>query len=186
MRDSGTGKRPRMTREQERADLDPLAKQRQALEKKANGGDVTAIRELRENHEYWYGSAMHQDWAKTMYASPHGARRLAATHAVIEAAMQGTCPDCRRRPTSTPRVPASDPPTPKRDSGVRGLSPCNLTPEDRRHSLVSPAHEPGVRTRPVAGVAGGGSILPLEQAPGAREGLVQLFPAPRLERAMRR
>ncbi len=40
-----------MTREQERADLDPLAKQRQALEKKANGGDVTAIRELRENHE---------------------------------------------------------------------------------------------------------------------------------------
>jgi hypothetical protein len=45
------------TREQERADLNPLAKQRQALEKKANGGDVTAIRELRENHDYWYGTA---------------------------------------------------------------------------------------------------------------------------------
>jgi hypothetical protein len=44
-------------REQERADLDPLAKQRQALEKKAEAGDVYAIRELLEHHDYWYGTA---------------------------------------------------------------------------------------------------------------------------------
>jgi hypothetical protein len=31
--------------------------QEEPAEKKANGGDVTAIRELREHHEYWYGQA---------------------------------------------------------------------------------------------------------------------------------
>jgi hypothetical protein len=39
------------------APTDPLAKQRKALEKKAEAGDVSAIRELREHHDYWYGTA---------------------------------------------------------------------------------------------------------------------------------
>jgi hypothetical protein len=54
-----------------------------------------------------------------------------------------------------------------------------------RHSLVS-RRPSAVRTPPVAGVAGGGSILPSEQARGARAVLVQLSPTPRLERAARR
>jgi hypothetical protein len=65
------------TREQERADLNPLAKQRKALEKKANDGDVTAIRELRENHEYWYGTAD----AAPMHALATP-RQLQALHAI--------------------------------------------------------------------------------------------------------
>jgi hypothetical protein len=39
------------------APTDPHSKQRKALEKKAEAGDVYAIRELREHHEYWYGQA---------------------------------------------------------------------------------------------------------------------------------
>jgi hypothetical protein len=65
------------TREQEPADLDPLAKQRQALEKKAEAGDVYAIRELREHREYWYGTA---DAAPLhALATP---RQLQALHAI--------------------------------------------------------------------------------------------------------
>jgi hypothetical protein len=44
-------------REQGSDALTPLAKQRKALEKKAEAGDVYAIRELREHHDYWYGTA---------------------------------------------------------------------------------------------------------------------------------
>jgi hypothetical protein len=47
----------REAREQDIDTLTPLAKQRKALEKKAESGDVYAIRELREHHEYWYGTA---------------------------------------------------------------------------------------------------------------------------------
>jgi hypothetical protein len=45
------------TRERESDALTPLAKQRKALETKAEAGDVYAIRELREHHDYWYGQA---------------------------------------------------------------------------------------------------------------------------------
>ena len=64
--------------------LDPLAKQRKALEKKAEGGDVYAIRELRENAEYWYGQAGRQDALAAMNTT-----QLEAVRAICEDALAG-------------------------------------------------------------------------------------------------
>ena len=65
------------TRERESDALAPLAKQRKALEKKAEAGDVYAIRELREHHDYWYGQADTQPLL--VLASP---LQLQALHAI--------------------------------------------------------------------------------------------------------
>ena len=62
----------------------PFSQQRQALEKKANGGDVTAIRELREHHAYWYGTAEREDALKEL-----SAHQLAIVQAVLVDAMEG-------------------------------------------------------------------------------------------------
>jgi hypothetical protein len=48
-----------------------------ALEKKAEAGDVYAIRELREHHHYWYGQADTQPLLAL--ATP---RQLQALHAI--------------------------------------------------------------------------------------------------------
>jgi hypothetical protein len=71
-------------REEERPppDLDPLSKQRQALEKKANQGDVYAVRELRENQDYWYAQAGRDDALKLM-----SAHQLAIVRACVEDAL---------------------------------------------------------------------------------------------------
>jgi hypothetical protein len=74
----------RRTRERESDALTPLAKQRKALEKKAEAGDVYAIRELREHHDYWYGQAGRDDALKEM-----SAHQLAAVHALVRDALEG-------------------------------------------------------------------------------------------------
>jgi hypothetical protein len=71
-------------RQESPADLDPLAKQRAALEKKANTGDVYAVRELRENADYWYAQAGRDDALKLM-----SAHQLAIVRACVEDALEG-------------------------------------------------------------------------------------------------
>ena len=63
--------------------LDPLEKRRKALEKKAEAGDAYANRELRENHDYWYGQAGRDDALREM-----SAHQLAGVRALAEDALE--------------------------------------------------------------------------------------------------
>jgi hypothetical protein len=53
-------------REKESDTLTPLAKTRTALERKAASGDVLAARELRENADWYYGSAAGDAWKELL------------------------------------------------------------------------------------------------------------------------
>ena len=81
------------------AEMDPLGKQRRALEKKAEAGDVYAIRELREHHDYWYGQADTQPLLAL--ASP---LQLQALHAIAVDVREG------RRSAWLDGVAVPDPP----------------------------------------------------------------------------
>jgi hypothetical protein len=66
-----------LARTQESDALTAVAKTRKALEDKAGKGDVYAARELREHHDYWYGTAD----AAPMHALATP-RQLQALHAI--------------------------------------------------------------------------------------------------------
>jgi hypothetical protein len=53
-------------REKESDTLTPLTKTRTALERKAASGDVLAARELRENADWYYGSATGDAWKELL------------------------------------------------------------------------------------------------------------------------
>jgi hypothetical protein len=76
------------TRERESDALTPLAKQRKALEKKAENGDTYAIRELREHREYWYGQADTQPLLAL--ASPLQLQALHAIAVDVRAGVEST------------------------------------------------------------------------------------------------
>jgi hypothetical protein len=77
-----------LSRERGSDALTPLAKQRKALEKKAEAGDVYAIRELREHHDYWYGQADTQPLLAL--ASPLQLQALHAIAVDVRAGVEST------------------------------------------------------------------------------------------------
>jgi hypothetical protein len=102
---------PGLAREQESGgtrDVDPLGKQRRALEKKAEGGDVYAIRELREHHEYWYGQADTQPLLAL--ASPLQLQALHAIAVDVRAGSRKHLARRCRRPRPSPPLAGPAPP----------------------------------------------------------------------------